>query len=80
MAVHRDFTVPQVSGPCARCGSEEVEMGWVRDSHLHRLNFQLEPRSEASKLAGRGTGLIYGRMCRSCNFLELFVDGMEFDD
>lgn len=80
MSSKRDFTVPKVEGPCSRCGGNEVAMGWVRDSHLHRLNFQLEPRTEASKLAGRGTGLIYGRMCKACNFLELFVDGMQFDE
>lgn len=75
----KEFAVPNVGGPCPRCGFTTMESGWVRDSHSHRLSFEVEPRSEGEKISGDGRGLIYGRVCRGCNYLELFVHGIEFD-
>lgn len=76
----KDFTIELVDGPCRRCGSDDVQMGWVRDSHSHRLNFELEPRTEGDRLAGKGRGLISGRVCRACRFIELFAEALEYDE
>lgn len=69
--------IPRINGACPRCRLNQWSHGWVRDSHSHRQVFETHPRSEADQIAGKGRGLIYGRVCQGCNALELFVDGLD---